>query len=113
MSEESANRWWVGLIVTLALAVFGMFVSWNAWMTLQIVSHSAELRTLSLQQSNVISPVVEQSLREIRQKTNEQYEAYSDGHQKLLEIANQNRSDVRDVQKDIAQIKEILSKTPK
>lgn len=97
----------------MALAVFGMFIGWNAWMTLQVVSHAAELRTLSLQQSNVISPVVEQSLRELRQKTNEQYEAYTQGHQKLMEIANQNRSDVRDVQKDIAQIKELLSKTPR
>lgn len=110
MTEESTNRWWVGLIATLAIALFGMFVSWNAWMTLTLVGHSSELKTLNLQQSNVISPVVEQSLRELRQKTNEQYDAYTLGHQKLLEIANQNRSDVRDVQKDVAQIKEILSK---
>ncbi len=75
-----------------------------------MIGIKAQMEILALQQRDVISPVVERSLSELRHKTNEQYEASAISTQKLLDVANQNRSDIRDVQKDIAQIKELLKK---
>lgn len=110
MSDETTNRWFIGIAVTAAFSVVAMFVGWNTWMTLQIVSHGATITQLSMARDNVIPEVVEKSLSELRHKTNEQYEASSSANQRLLEIANQNRIDIRDVQKDVSQIKELLSK---
>jgi hypothetical protein len=117
MSEESVNRWWIGGFITLGIALFSMVVGWCSWMTLSIVTHSAEIRTLSMQRDNAIPEVIEKSIAEIRQKTNAHYESNSENYQKLLEVANQNRGDIRDaqkdvqlIQKDVAYIKELLSK---
>lgn len=128
MSESGTPKdfkWWVAILLLFLLP-------WGAWVSTtsikaiglddrvrkldaqadSLIGMKSQVDVLSLQQRDVISPVVEQSLRELRQKTNEQYEAYTAAHQKLIEIANQNRSDIRDVQKDVTQIKELLKSKP-
>lgn len=93
----------------MGLALFSMVVGWCSWMTLSIVTHSAEIRTLSMQRDNAIPEVIEKSIGEIRQKTNNHYESNNDNYQKLLEVANQNRGDIRDCQKDIQLMQKDLS----
>ena len=113
MSEEHPKeRGWIGLVTTLAVLVVGLLFSWLGWMSITIIGMKSQVEMLSLQQRDVISPVVEQSLREIRQKTNEMYSQNQESIQRLLEIANQNRGDIRDAQKDVNLLRETL-KTPK
>lgn len=102
MSEDSSNKWWIGLIITLALAVFGMVVSWLSWLTLTVVGHSSELKGLSLNQSNVIPPVVEQSLREIRDKTNLEARSNAEALAKLTELAVGNSKDIGYIKERVA-----------
>lgn len=104
------NKWWLAIVFTGLFSIVTMFVGWNSWMTLQLVSHSATISQLSMSRDNVIPEVVEKSLAEIRNKTNEQYTASTDSNAKLLELYNAMKIDVRDTQKDVAQIKEILTK---
>jgi len=112
MTDAPKERGWIGLVTTLAVLVVGLLFSWLGWMSITIIGMKSQVEMLSLQQRDVISPVVEQSLREIRQKTNEMYSENQENIQKLLDIANQNRGDIRDAQKDVNMLRETL-KTPK
>lgn len=83
-----------------------VIISLMGWLCFRSISHDAQIAAVQYQiqsivqsQSNTIPPVVETSLREIREKTNAQ-----------VEMMTQIRIDVRDNQKDIVALKDKLPK---
>ncbi len=100
MSEEHPKeRGWIGLVTTLAVLVVGLLFSWLGWMSITIIGMKSKLEILSFQQRDVIPPVVETSLREIRSKTNEQ-----------MDQVNNARADIQLIQKDLIYIKEQVNR---
>lgn len=100
------NKWLIGIGISLGLAVFGMLVSWLSWLTLTVVAHSSELKSVVLTQSNVIPPVVENSLHELRQKTNEESKSSAEATSKLMQIAVENSKDIGYIKAEIVKLQE-------
>lgn len=86
MSTDASTEKWLQIVSAIVMAAMG----WLMWRT---VAHDAQLQAMQYQiqsiiqtQSNVIPPVVEQSLREIREKGNAQSEILA----KLTQAATSN-----------------------
>jgi hypothetical protein len=89
-TEDPLQQRWFQIVCSIAILAF----SWMMWRS---VTHDAQIQALQYQiqtlvqlQGNVIPPVVESSLREIRDKTNSDREMIA----KLTEIAVGNSKDI-------------------
>lgn len=94
MSLEDNNRWIYGICIAGAVA-------WMGWLSIMVIGMNSQLAVQSMQHENVIPPVIEASLRELRDKTNGDRELIL----KLTEIATSNS-------KDIGYLREQGSKKP-
>lgn len=96
----------------IVAGIMVMFCGWLGWRSLahdeQIKSLQYQIQSVLQVQSNTIPPIVEQSLREIRERINAEQRTSNEYIQKMLEQLTANRGDIRDNQKDILQIKESL-----
>lgn len=91
----------IGITMTLGLGIGG-------WLCSRSIAHDAQISAIQFQiqsmiqiNGNTISPVIESSLRELRDKTNNDRDLIS----KLTELATSNA-------KDIGYLKEQLAKRP-
>lgn len=73
-----------------------------AWLVIEHFTLEAKVQAMQLTQANIISPVVEASLREIRDKGNTEASGVASQLARLTQIATENS-------KDISYIRESLS----
>lgn len=81
--------------------VTGAVMLWLGWLSVMVIGMRSQMDVQSMARENVIPPVIEASLRELRDKTNGDRELIL----KLTEIATGNA-------KDISYIKEQIYKKP-
>lgn len=81
--------------------VTGAVMLWLGWLSVMVIGMRSQLDVQSMARDNVIPPVVESSMRELRDKGNTDRELIL----KLTEIATGN-------QKDIGYLKEQSAKKP-
>lgn len=92
--QERWVQWSVGL---QALAI--------AWLVISHFTLQARVEAMQLTQSNIISPVVEASLREIRDKGNAEALGTSAQLARLTQIATENSKDISYIRESLAQKK--------
>jgi cell division protein FtsB len=89
-SNSNSNDRWMQLVAGIAMSLIG-YLLWNSvQVTTQMVGLQSQIQLISQVQSNVIPPVIESSLKELRDKTN----ADRDLIAKLTEIATGNSRDI-------------------
>lgn len=76
-------------------------MAWLGWLSIMVVGMRSQLDVQSMARENVIPPVVESSMRELREKGNSDRELIL----KMTELATGN-------QKDISYLKELNAKRP-
>lgn len=82
MSEITEGKW-QAIVVSAA-------VVWLGWLSLMVVSMNAKMESQAVMHNNVIPPVIESSLAELRGKGNNQQELLT----KLSEVAIGNAKDL-------------------
>jgi hypothetical protein len=92
-------KFWLTILFTICGTVTAGVTAWLGWMSVTLISMKSQVEMLSYQHRDVIPPVVETSLREIRLKTNEQFDQ-----------VNNSRTDIQIIQKELNYIKEHLKK---
>lgn len=97
MTEKAQENWtqWA----------MGFMILGFAWLVIMHFALEAKVQSIQLTQANIISPVVESSLREIRDKGNQESTGVASQLAKLTQIATENS-------KDISYIRESLAKRP-
>lgn len=93
------NRDWLVPVCVTAL------IGWLGWITILTIGNSADIRAIALTQTNVIPPVVEQSLKELRDKGNVESRATNELLAKLTETAIGNAKDIGYMRQEITNLK--------
>lgn len=94
----------------IAIAIAGvLLLAWGSWATVSLLSIPSDLRAIQFNlqalqsiQSNTIPPVVEASLRELREKGNTQISADRETLAKLTETAINNAKDIGYLKEQVA-----------
>jgi hypothetical protein len=86
MSESLQERW-----VQWAM---GILIAGFAWLSVEHFSLEAKVQAMQLTQANIISPVVEASFREIRDKGNQESSGVASQLARLTQIATENSKDI-------------------
>lgn len=86
MSEFLESKW-PALVATVLIA-------WVGWLSVNVITLSQQMEGIRINQSNVIPPVVESSLRELRDKTNTQEVSDRELLTRLTETAINNAKDI-------------------
>lgn len=72
----------------------GFIIIGFAWLVIEHFSLDSKVQAIQLTQANIISPVVEASLREIRDKGNQESSGVASQLAKLTQIATENSKDI-------------------
>lgn len=91
-----------GVVFTI---VGALLLTWLTWISGSLITIQQRMVSIELNQANVIPPVVEASLRELREKTNSQAAQEAQTIAKLTETAINNA-------KDIGYLREQVSRKP-
>jgi hypothetical protein len=95
---ESIQERWVQWVIGLIIAGF-------AWLTVEHFSLDSKVQAMQLTQANIISPVVEASLREIRDKGNTEQAGVASQLARLTQIATENSKDISYIRESLSQKK--------
>lgn len=80
----------------------GLLIAAVAWLVIEHFALDAKVQAMQLTQANIISPVVEASFRELRDKGNQEASGVATQLAKLTQIATENSKDISYIRESLA-----------